>query len=51
MPPPPPPPQTLPYSRLMGELGVGNIRELEDLVITDCFYCGLLRGKLDQERQ
>lgn len=43
--------QTIPYSKLMGALEVGNIRALEDILITDCFYTGLLRGKLDQERR
>ena len=43
--------QTLPYDELMGRLEVGSVRELEDLLISDCFYSGLLRGKLDQERK
>ncbi len=43
--------QTIPYSQLMGALEVENVRQLEDLLITDCFYSGLLKGKLDQERK
>ncbi|GAB4817609.1 hypothetical protein N2152v2_004655 [Parachlorella kessleri] len=43
--------RTLPYEQLMGRLDVSSVRELEDLLITDCFYSGLLRGKLDQERK
>ena len=43
--------QTLRYGPLMDALEVESVRSLEDLLITDCFYSGLLRGKLDQERQ
>ena len=26
-------------------------RELEDLLISDCFYTGLIKGKLDQRQR
>ena len=43
--------QTLSYKRLMSELDIGNIRELEDLLISECFYAGIIHGKLDQREQ
>lgn len=43
--------RTLRYEALMSALEVGSVRELEDLLITDCFYGGLLRGKLDQRNR
>ena len=30
---------------------MGNIRELEDLLITDCFHQSLITGRLDQKQQ
>ena len=48
--------KTLPYAHLLRELGLDGmpqtdgVRALEDLVI-ECFYAGLLKGKLDQRRQ
>ncbi len=41
--------QNVPYDHLMQQLGVSNVRELEDLLISDCFYPKLIRGKLDQK--
>ncbi|KAK4744843.1 hypothetical protein SAY87_011155 [Trapa incisa] len=41
----------LPYSQLMQELDVTNIRELEDFLINECMYAGIVRGKLDQLRR
>ena len=35
----------------MAHLDIQNVRELEDLLIADCFYLGLLRGKLDQKER
>lgn len=32
----------------MQQLEIGNLRELEDLLITECFYGGIISGKLDQ---
>ena len=43
--------QEIPYADLMASLDIANIRELEDLLITECFYSGLVTGKLDQRRQ
>ncbi|GFQ07483.1 cop9 signalosome complex subunit 7 [Phtheirospermum japonicum] len=35
----------------MQELDVTNVRELEDFLINDCMYVGIIRGKLDQFRR
>ncbi|KAK6142959.1 hypothetical protein DH2020_023307 [Rehmannia glutinosa] len=43
--------QVLPYDMLMQELDVSNVRELEDFLINDCMYVGIVRGKLDQLRR
>ena len=43
--------QSIPYEELMQQLSVANIRELEDLLITDCFHQGLLTGRLDQKQK
>eukprot|EP00898_Chlorokybus_atmophyticus_P007782 jgi/Chlat1/8004/Chrsp7S07756 len=40
--------KVLSYDLLMRELDVSSIRDLEDLLINDCMYVGILRGKLDQ---
>jgi COP9 signalosome complex subunit 7 len=40
--------RTLPYSDLQRELGIDTVRQLEDLLITDCIYGGVVRGRLDQ---
>ena len=65
-PPPPPPPasrlrrpqvsaadgaRTLSYEALMTAAELPNVRALEDALITDCFYSGLLRGTLDQRNR
>ncbi|KAL6057772.1 COP9 signalosome complex subunit 7b [Balamuthia mandrillaris] len=42
--------KSIPYVRLLQELEISNVRELEDLII-DCIYAGLIRGKLDQKQQ
>ncbi len=42
--------QSLPYSLLLAQLDIGNVRELEDLVI-ECIYAGIIKGKLDQKEQ
>ncbi|KAJ7950788.1 COP9 signalosome complex subunit 7-like protein [Quillaja saponaria] len=39
------------YDQLMQELDVTNVRELEDFLINECMYVGILRGKLDQLRR
>ncbi|KAL0429128.1 UNVERIFIED_CONTAM: COP9 signalosome complex subunit [Sesamum radiatum] len=43
--------KVLPYDLLMQELDVTNVRELEDFLINDCMYVGIVRGKLDQLRR
>ncbi|GER49376.1 COP9 complex subunit 7a [Striga asiatica] len=43
--------KVLPYDTLMKELDVTNVRELEDFLINDCMYVGIIRGKLDQFRR
>ena len=40
--------KTIPYSLLLNELGVNNVRELEDLII-EAFYADIIKGKLDQQ--
>ena len=35
----------------MQQLGIANIRELEDLLITDCFHQGIISGRLDQRQK
>ena len=43
--------KVLPYDQLMLELDVTNVRELEDFLINECMYTGIVRGKLDQLRR
>lgn len=43
--------KVLPYEGLMQELDVSNVRELEDFLINECMYVGIVRGKLDQLRR
>lgn len=43
--------KVLPYDLLMKELDVSNVRELEDFLINECMYVGIVRGKLDQLRR
>lgn len=43
--------KVLPYDVLMHELDVTNVRELEDFLINECMYVGIVRGKLDQLRR
>nr|GMD62123.1 COP9 signalosome complex subunit 7 isoform X1 [Ipomoea batatas] len=43
--------KVLPYDLLMQELDVSNVRELEDFLINECMYVGIVRGKLDQLRR
>ncbi|KAL9434831.1 hypothetical protein AB3S75_021156 [Citrus x aurantiifolia] len=43
--------KVLPYDELMEELDVTNVRELEDFLINECMYTGIVRGKLDQLRR
>ncbi|KAL7258687.1 hypothetical protein ACSBR1_004742 [Camellia fascicularis] len=34
----------LPYDVLMQELDITNVRELEDFLINECMYVGIVRG-------
>jgi COP9 signalosome complex subunit 7 len=43
--------KALPYSLLMSELEVKDVRELEDFLINNCMYPGCLSGKLDQKQR
>jgi len=43
--------RTLPYDELMREVGVDSMRQLEDILISDCIYGGLLKGRLDQKNR
>ena len=43
--------QSIPYEELMQQLSIANIRELEDLLITDCFHQGIITGRLDQKQK
>ncbi|XP_076888747.1 COP9 signalosome complex subunit 7-like [Bidens hawaiensis] len=43
--------KVLPYEVLMRELDVVNVRELEDFLINECMYAGIVRGKLNQQRR
>ncbi|KAF0685604.1 Aste57867_22533 [Aphanomyces stellatus] len=40
----------VPYRVLMGELQIGSVREVEDIVI-ETIYSGLVEGKLDQKSE
>ena len=43
--------QTIAYADLIQQLEVSNLRTLEDLLITECFYAGIIKGKLDQQQR
>mmetsp|Transcript_39123 Transcript_39123/g.74971 ORF Transcript_39123/g.74971 Transcript_39123/m.74971 type:complete len:259 (+) Transcript_39123:288-1064(+) len=43
--------KVLPYDLLMEQLEITNIRELEDLLINECMYKGIIRGKLAQQQR
>lgn len=42
--------QMIPYAILMQQLGLSSIRELEDFLIGECIYAGIVKGKLDQHK-
>lgn len=44
------PPQCIPYSVLLKDLDMRNLRELEDLII-EAVYTDIIQGKLDQCNQ
>jgi hypothetical protein len=41
--------QSLPYARLLQALEIEDIRQLEDFIIQDCTYPGLIKCKFDQK--
>ncbi|GMY29944.1 COP9 signalosome complex subunit 7-like isoform X1 [Fagus crenata] len=40
--------KVLSYDQLLEELDISNVRELEDFLINECIYSGIVKGKLDQ---
>lgn len=42
--------KVVPYATIKAELGMDNVRHLEDLIF-DTMYSGLLQGKLDQRQE
>eukprot|EP00026_Physarum_polycephalum_P007940 Phypoly_transcript_08012.p1 GENE.Phypoly_transcript_08012~~Phypoly_transcript_08012.p1 ORF type:complete len:284 (+),score=33.51 Phypoly_transcript_08012:62-853(+) len=42
--------KVIPYTVLLQQLSIPNVRELEDLII-ECIYQGVIRGKLDQKQK
>lgn len=42
--------QVLPYDMLQAQLSISTVRDLEDFLITDCFYTGVTVGPLYRER-
>ncbi|KAJ0105267.1 hypothetical protein Patl1_18421 [Pistacia atlantica] len=43
--------KVLSYDQLLQELEVANVRELEDFLINECMYVGIVKGKLDHSRR
>mmetsp|Transcript_7131 Transcript_7131/g.15602 ORF Transcript_7131/g.15602 Transcript_7131/m.15602 type:complete len:269 (+) Transcript_7131:95-901(+) len=39
------------YETLMQHLDIPTVRELEDFLITECFYANIIQGKLDQKQR
>ncbi|CAI0528204.1 unnamed protein product [Linum tenue] len=39
------------YDTLLEQLEFSNVRELEDFLIDECLYAGIIKGKLDQSRR
>ncbi|KAM1024469.1 hypothetical protein ACFX13_038466 [Malus domestica] len=39
------------YDQLLEQLDLSNVRELEDFLINDCMYAGIVKGKLDHLRR
>ncbi|KAL6183467.1 hypothetical protein ACLB2K_044878 [Fragaria x ananassa] len=39
--------KVLSYDQLLEQLDLSNVRELEDFLINECMYMGIIRGKLD----
>lgn len=43
--------QVVPYDQLMQSLEITAVRELEDFIITHCFYASLVLARLDQKQR
>ncbi len=43
--------RTLHYDDLLPQLDLDSVRQLEDVLISDCVYSGLIRGRLDQRQR
>ncbi|XP_030945221.1 COP9 signalosome complex subunit 7-like [Quercus lobata] len=43
--------KVLAYDLLLEELDISNVRELEDFLINECIYAGIVKGKLDQKQR
>jgi hypothetical protein len=41
----------LQYADLQEQLDIATVRELEDFIITECFYNNILKAKLDQRQR
>lgn len=39
------------YDKLMQSLEIGSMRELEDFIITHCFYASIIQARLDQQKR
>ncbi|ONI06460.1 hypothetical protein PRUPE_5G061700 [Prunus persica] len=43
--------KVLSYDQLLEQLDLSNVRELEDFLINECMYAGIVKGKLDHLRR
>lgn len=43
--------QVVTYDKLQAALEIGSLRELEDFLITQCFYASIIQAKLDQKQR
>ncbi|KAG1672609.1 hypothetical protein FOA52_002089 [Chlamydomonas sp. UWO 241] len=43
--------KTISYESLMAALDIPTVREVEDFIIAECFYTGVVKGKLDQRQR
>jgi len=42
--------QVISYESLRQQLDIATVRQLEDFIITECFYTNIISGKLDQKK-
>lgn len=42
--------KVIPYAKLMQQLEIPSVRELEDFIIKECFYSNIVNGKLNQSK-